>query len=55
LRTVKVPWGPLLMAMTRPSKAFLDLHLYANLVAGNELGEVGALELICQTLHNWMN
>src|ERR1035437_8407590 len=114
LRTVKVPWGPLLMAMTRPSKAckrsaspsliltwtrvwwpgtnsgrsvrlslsakrcrseerrvgkecrywrdwssdvccsdlqafliaFLDLDLYANLVAGNELREVGAFELV---------
>jgi hypothetical protein len=29
--------------------------LDANLVAGDEFGEIGALELVCQALHYGMN
>ena len=35
--------------------AFLDLYVDANLVAGEELREVGALELVGQALHYGMN
>jgi hypothetical protein len=35
--------------------AFFNLHLHANLVAGHEIGEIGALQLFSQTLHNWMD
>src|ERR1700744_5711255 len=35
--------------------AFFNLDLDANLVSGDELGQIGALELFGQTLHNWMD
>src|ERR1017187_683040 len=35
--------------------AFLDPALDANLVAGDEFGEIGALELVGQALHYGMN
>src|SRR5215472_4415271 len=35
--------------------AFLDFHLHANLVAGAEVREVCALELVGQLLHNRMD
>jgi hypothetical protein len=35
--------------------AFLDLNLYANEVAGGEIREIGALELVGQLLHDGMD
>jgi len=35
--------------------AFLDLDLDANLVAWEKLGEIGALQLVSEALHYWMN
>jgi len=35
--------------------SFFDPHLHANLVAGHEVGEIGALQLVGQALHNGMD